>query len=521
MIRYHGTVPYPRSADPAAVRATASDLRRLAAEVEAGAGRLDRTAEAAQATWVGQASQAFAQHTLRRSTIVRAVARSIAEAPAVLERFAAEIEATQERYSIAAYVEREAVADGNYPAAAVAIGAETGAVLALQAAGIACAASLGVIAAEIAAVEYLNVSRETLGALVDAATHLVESMYEAATEGDVDAFVSALNTTIMIPRADGSVDRTSVVGMTIDALPGVRGFVNDVQELYGTVVLLTAPTVTPVARPDLVAPLRAAGYVTDAPNAAQLGTNMSLLEDTFRATGVELDQSRVIMHTEGIGPDGRRVLTLTIPGIVPPGDGSWTGQSGDRNVVTATAQQITGTGPSEAALVDWVDSQRLPRDATINLFGHSQGGMVAQNLEALLRRRGYTDVNVVAYGSPDQQLTAGTGAFLVQNVRDPVPAARIGGDGGTSTTLHPGQRIVTVDVEVDTGLFDHHDARLYGRTLMGSGDPDAAALRRFLDAQRQVTLDPGRTGVVVLEGPRTPQGTPVEVRSPYSVGGRR
>jgi uncharacterized protein YukE len=524
MITVQGLIPYPPMADSRPIQQLAADLKQLSAGLNQSSTKLSGTASAASSTWVGQAASAFASHTNERARTVAAVGQTLGQAVPVLQTFAAAIEATSAAYTTAAVAENIARAGLPWTAAAVAaaITAEGAAVAALQAAGIACAGALLVIELELAAAQFLGVNRDTFTAIKETATSIWDGIVEAGTDMDADAAVRLLNTTITLPNGNGTSTRTSALGWLIDSNPRFAAAVGGIQAMLGVGVLLTAPPMQAVERPDLAGTVTQG--MTGAPNAAQLGQLMSNLEDLRRAPGAEADQSVSLLVTRGTAPDGTAVMNVVVPGMVPPGDGLYA-SSGTRNLPNATSSQITGLGTEEVAMRNWITSQGLKPGDTVNLMAHSQGGIVSRNVANDLITRGYR-VNVVSYGSPDGQFRPGVGAYVVQNLRDPVPAARIGGDGGQTTTLHPGQHLVTFDHEVDGDLFNSHDARIYGQQMMqrGGTHSGAAELNGFLRGQQAVTIDPSRTTVVTLEGPCTPQGVCDGVPQPssaYQLGSRK
>ncbi len=515
MITARGTIPFP-PADSRPIQQLAVDLKQLSAGLNQSSTKLTGTASAASASWVGQAASAFAGHTNERARTVAAVGQTLGQAVPVLQTFAAAIDSTSAAYSAAAVAEHAARAGMPWTSVALglAITAEGAAVAALQAAGIACAGALLVIELELAAAQFLGVSRDTFTAIKETATSIWDGIVELGTDMDADAAVRLLNTTITIPNGDGTSTRTSALGWLLDENPRVALMVGGIQAMIGVGVLLSAPPMQAVERPELASTVTQG--MTGAPDARQLGQLMANLEDLRRAPGAEADQSVSLLVTRGTAPDGTAVMNVVVPGIVPPSEGVYA-SSGTRNLPNAGASQITGLGTEEVAMRNWITSQGLRPGDTVNLLAHSQGGIVSRNVANDLITRGY-NVNVVSYGSPDGQFRPGVGAYVVQNLRDPVPAARIGGDGGESVTLHPGQRLITFDHEVDGDLFNSHDARIYGDQLMRRGNtiPGAAELNGFLRGQQAVTIDPSRTTVVTLEGPCTPQGVCDGVPRPSS-----
>ncbi len=516
MITVQGFVPYPPQANAAPIQRLASDLTRLCQGLQQGSAQLTGTAGAARSSWVGQAADAFASHVDDRAKTVQMTGQTLARTVPVLQTYAAAITATSAAYSTAATAEHVARAGMPWTFAALgaAIAAEGVALTALQTAGLACAGALVAIEIELAAVHLFGVNREAFTAIKETATQIWDGIVELGSELDADAAIALLNTTITIPNGDGSSTRTSALGWLLGQNEHVQTLVGTVQALVGIGTLLSAPPLSAVERPELASQVLPAG-MTGSPNAAQVGQIMANLEALQRRGSVEADQSVAVLATQGTGPDGAQVLNLTLPGMLPPNEAVW-GSSGTRNLPNAAADQITGYGNETLAIRQFIESRGLRPGSIVNLYGHSQGGIVARNVANDLINDGYR-VNVVSYGSPDDQLRPGIGSYAVQNLRDPVPAARVGGDSMVSTTLHPGQHLVTFDREVDGDLFASHDARVYGNVLAERPNTAGArALNSFLDGQRQVTIDPARTTVVTFEGPCRPDGVCDAVPVPSS-----
>ena len=520
MITVRGVVPYPPQANAAPIMRLAADLTRLAQGLQATSTGLQGTAGAARSSWVGQAADAFASHVDDRATTVSMTGQTLARAVPVLQAYASAITTTSAAYSTAATAEHVARAGLPFTSAALAaaIAAEGAALAGLQTAGLACAGALVVIEIELAAAHLFGVNREAFTAIKETATQIWEGIVELGEELDPDAAIALLNTTITLPNGDGTSTRTSALGWLLSQDRKVGALLDTVQGVIGITTLLAAPPLAAVERPELLGQVLPPG-LTGAPDAAQYGEIMARLEGLQRTGSVEADQSVAVLVTQGRGPDGADVLNLVLPGMLPPNEAMW-GRSGSRNLPNAATDQITGVGSETLAIRQFIESRGLQPGAIVNLYGHSQGGIVARNVANDLINDGYR-VNVVSYGSPDGQVREGIGSYAVQNLRDPVPAARIGGDRRVSTTLFPGQHLVTFDREVDGDLFASHDARVYGAELATRPDtPGARAVNSFLDGQRQVVIDPSRSTVVTFEGPCRPDGVCDTVPVPASAYGR-
>lgn len=524
-----GTVPYPPNANASPIQRLASDLQRMSQGLQQGSQKLNATAQAAGAAWVGKAAEAYQQHTNERARVVASVAQSIASTVPVLQGMASAIVSTQAAYNAAVIKEQIARAGMPYTAGALAaaIAMEGKAVLALQTAGGACAASLAMIELEIAAAQFFGVDRQSFQAAKDGIVGVWESAKELMETGDIDAAVGVLNSAqVTMPQSDGTAQRTNAIGWLLNGNEKVKTAWEAMQSLAGSLVLLTEPPLDAMERPELANDFDAAGFSTTPTSRGEIGRNMELTELAQRPAGIEPDQSMVIAHTLGTDTrDGSRVLTITVPGIVDPTTGAINGGTGARNVVNASGSQITGFGQEEAALSAWIRQQGIGEGDTVNVYGHSQGGIVGRNLANDLAARGIK-VNLVAYGSPDGPLREGVNAWLYQNPRDPVPATRLAGDGGVTNTLHRGQYVIPVEFDAGT-LFDNHAASAYGHAIdqMPAGaHPGNDALDRHLaDQARYVRLD-GGVRVTTFEGPTNTHGEPISVPAPgdggYRIGDR-
>ncbi|MFV0307262.1 MAG: hypothetical protein ACK5OX_05930 [Desertimonas sp.] len=522
-----GTVPYPQTANAAPLQRLASDLQQMSQGLQQSSQQIATTIGAAQSTWTGRAADAFAGHANERSRVVRSVAQSIGTTVPVLQTMAAAITTTQAEYNAAVIAEQ--VARNGLPwtsgALAAAIAAEAAAVGALQGAGMACAGKLAMIELEIAACQFMGVDRETFQAAKDAVIAVWGAAEELFESGEIEAAVEVLNRAqVTVTQPDGTAVRTNAVAWLMNRDPKVSTAFQALQSLVGTYTLLTEPPLDAIERPELSNDFVAAGFATVPTTASELGHNMGLTEWTQRPTGSEPDQSMVVAHTVGTdGRDGSRVLTMTLPGIVEPGAGAINGATGSRNILNAATSQITGFGQQEAALGRWIEAQGIGPGDTVNIYGHSQGGIVGRNVANELAGRGVR-VNLVAFGSPDGQLGAGVSAWTYQNVRDAVPLARIGGDADGVTVLHPGQHTIPLRFDVG-GVFDNHAAAAYGDAIdampSGAHAGNDALDRHLADQARHVHLD-GGVRVTTFEGPANTHGEPVDVAPPqeYRIGDR-
>ena len=516
-----GTVPFPPAANPAPIARLSADLKRMSMSLQQGSAQLTSTASTATATWTGAASRAFTQHTNERARNVRTVAACVGRASTVLDTMSSAVATSIAAYQSAATAEQVARAGMPWTAAALAaaIAAETAAVVALQGAGVACATALAAVEIEIGLSQFLGVDRQMFEQYKESARQLWQAATEFAAEGDADAAIKLLNTSITMPNSDGTSTRTSALGWLLQADPKVNTLWQGLQGVFSAGVLLTEPPLAAIEQPKtMTAAMIAAGFQVRPTTATQLGINQDLVEMTRRRTGIEADQSMLVVHTRGVDSrDRSNVLSLTLPGIVSPDQpGALNGATGSRNAVNAGASQISGFGQEELALRNWVLQQGLRPGDTVNLYAHSQGGIVSRNLANDLVTRGYR-VNVVSFAPPDGQYREGVSVYNFQNERDFVPALRIAGDGGARTTLFQNQHNVRFDAAFP-GILDNHESENYGPAidrLPAGSSAGVDAFRRFQEDQaRFVSTD--HTGVTSYLGGRTPHGQPVDLRNPGS-----
>jgi pimeloyl-ACP methyl ester carboxylesterase len=225
--------------------------------------------------------------------------------------------------------------------------------------------------------------------------------------------------------------------------------------------------------------------------------------------GGETDQSSLVPIMTGRDPDGRRVFTLYVPGIVPPGVGSIDGQSGGRNVSSARLSQVSNLGTVETAIRQRLEQLGVNTSDRVVLYGHSYGGIVARNVaNSLARER--IGAAFVTLGSPDGPVEPGVEAYMVQNPNDPVPATRIGGAGRVAGRYGPNQEVIQVHQRAPGALFDNHSARFYGENLTRTPNLN------FEDfVRRQQLIRSTDQEMVSLQGPIAPSGRPNSGSEPY------
>lgn len=520
MITLEGSIPFPPGTNASAVTQMGTAMGRLAQALTGSAGSLSSSASAAQAGWKGSAATAFGAHVAGRVAAADSAATALARVPALTSAFALSIDAAEMAYSAAAAAEEVARAGLPWTAGAMAaaIAEEGVAVAALEGAGAVFTAGMVSVITRVGLQELRQLAT-TVGGEVARVAGRVEGLVSEGQQalGAVSSFLhdplaalpaaaGAANTVTSTPGPGGTTTRTNAVGTGVQDALGRAG--GSLQAMVAAAMLVTETPLTATDRPaddPLAGQLRAAGHQVVARTPAELGTNLAVLEATRRASG---DQSLVLAHT--LQHDGaHKVLTLEVSGIVAPGStpASWGlgNPTGDRNVVAASASQIGHTGQEELALQRWIESQGLRPGDTVTLLGHSQGGIVSQNLAPLLVHDGF-HVNVVAYGSPDQQEPPGVTTYLAQNTADPVPATRSTGDSGAGQTLLPGQHVLTFTLPPPSGNpLLAHDPLTYGPALSGSSGastvPGASDLQAFLARQAALPLD--SAGITTFAGAGT------------------
>jgi PE-PPE domain len=506
MITVEGAVKYPRWVDARPIYEFSEIMRALARTMNEGA-RGIRVAAISGPAWSGRAADDFNNHMSERSKIVTLLAEVASEAAPVIDAYAQAIESSQHTYSEAANIEVESrkYLPASYAVVEGAMAAEVAAIVALGVAGTTFAASLSGLMLKAEAADTFGITRNPYEVVRDT----VNGIADAWNHNDIGTgVVRGANTTGSVEHADGSVTQSNILGLSISR-SGFGRLVSTLEVLGGVIGLLNATPLTIRQTDGQLADLQAGGFKIQPANARELGVNLALTEEYQRAKGIEPDQSSVIPYSIGIGPDGRRVISMHVPGIVPPGKGSVNGASGPRNVTGAALSEITGLGTVETAIRQQLEALGVKRGDHVVLYGHSYGGIVARNNANALAREGIK-VSFVSIGSPDGPLEPGVEAFMVQNTNDPVPATRIGGDGIEGARYASNQQVILVHQKAPGGVIDNHDSRFYGENLMKTPN---LALNDFLRRQNQVTLN--RTGMVTLEGPLTPSGAPNTGREPF------
>jgi hypothetical protein len=500
-----GSVPYPAGADAPTLQAGAIELTCVLEEVTAAAQALEtivvQTTGGPGSTnggWTGAAATAWAGHVRARAARLTALAASLSGVPAALETMAAVIERTSAAYS--SDVTQEAAARDGLPQTAVAllraVADEGEEVAALEVAGVACAAHLMTARASLAT-----------DVLAGLGTEIGTDVGEAAWAA-VDGMVADLNAVIQLPLGWGTL-RVNLLGSGLAATgwgwPALQA------DVGGALRALETPL---HAEEDdrLLDLLRANGYEVNPADITAVDHDEKVLEATRRAPG---DESLVMVHTMATGDAGEKILTMTLGGINPSGS-ALPGGTGSRSVGDATASQITGWGREEQALYDWAMDQGLQPGDTVNLFAHSQGGIVAQNVANQLEAQGI-HVNLATDGSPETQLGPDTTAWRFQNSSDVVPATRVAGVAGLGTMQFAGQQVTTFSTPDDP--LTAHDPDTYGS--WAAAHPDNAGAASFnawaagpsgpaagSNQTTGVTVFSGSQPVTVPQPPTTTSGSP-------------
>jgi hypothetical protein len=507
VITSFGAVPYPSWVDARPLTELGNSLRSLYRSMTEGATAIRDTA---RQPWSGSAADRYAEHAIERAQTITLLAEVASQAAPVLETYAAAIESSQAAYSEAARVElhMRRYLPATLVAVESAMAAEVAAIVALGAAGTVFAAALSALMLKAEAADTFGITRNPYEVVRDTISNLADIWN---SEDRVTALVRAANTTATIEHADGSRTQFNILGLSLDAIAAVRRIPLRAYEVVGGVFGLLSATPLTIRQADAeqIEQFRRGGFTFQPRDVRELGNNLALTEEFQRASGREPDQSSVVPYSVGRSPEGQRVITMHIPGIVPPGAGSWNGDSGERNVTGATLSQVTGLGTVETSIRQQLANLNVRRGDRVNLFGHSYGGITARNVANALAREGI-EVAFVSYGSPDGPIERGVEAYMVQNPNDPVPAARVGGDGRLGGTFASNQDVILVHQRAEGELFNNHSSRFYGENLSRTRNLE---LDDFLRRQRRVTTT--RQGIALLEGPRTPGGAANTGREEY------
>jgi hypothetical protein len=505
MITEYGTVPFPGGVDSRPIRALSSAMRSLCQSITEGASGIRDVANTSSTFgWSGPAADRFGEHITQRSMIVTLLAEVASEAAPVIEAYADAIESSQDVYSQAATAEKQArrYLPATLTVVEAAMAAEVGAIVALHAAGTAFATTLTALMLKAEAADTFGITRNPLEVVGDTVSGIIDMF---AHDDVATGIVRGANTVGRVEHADGTVTQHNILGLALNSVIGWR--LQAFQVVGGVLGLLDATPLSirraDVELQDLLKPgPTGERFMLQPTNVRELGISLALTEEFQRSAGVEPDQSSVVPYSVGVDTLGKRVITMHVPGIVPPGTGSWNGSTGERNITGAALSQITGLGVVETSLRQQLANLDVKRGDRVVLYGHSYGGIAARNLANALAREGI-EVAFVSYGAPNGPVEPGVEAHMVQNPNDPVPATRIGGDGIEGARYARNQNVVQVRQRAPGGLIDNHSSRFYGENLTQTPNLE---LDDFLRRQRLVNLT--SSGMVILEGPRTPQGTP-------------
>ena len=132
----------------------------------------------------------------------------------------------------------------------------------------------------------------------------------------------------------------------------------------------------------------------------------------------------------------------------------------------SAAESMFGDSSYQNSVLEALDNADIPKDATLHFAGHSQGGMVAQNLAVDPRVTDqFTVETVTMFGSPDTLAQAGqkvkyvsfeASGDIVPKLDDIVTGALVkdalGGDIGALKDIH---RFHDVEAIADVHIIDH------------------------------------------------------------------
>lgn len=524
-----GTIPYPQWAESGPIRQLATALQQFSQGIGEQSDALINVKESATSSWLGEAAKAFGAKEDERAKTMKKAAGIFAKAANPLNQFATLIDTTKAAYQVAVAAENVARAGLPYTAAALkaAILAEKQIVfMQFYGGGSTIAGQLGMLELEAAGLLFAGVDRSSFDSVKSTVTTAWKAISEEMQRGDVsnEEANRQFNEVFTSMDAYGNTVRTNPVASAINAQPCAGGALEALYAGLSPITLLSQPEVVPQPQePQVLAALEANGFDTGgqlghgtrADNIAQLATlQRNLGEGT-------VDQSVPVHAQWSSRPDGSRILTLTVPGMLSADESVLPNGTGTRIAPYAASSQMTGTGQFEASVLGWVRQQGLGPGDTVNLYGYSQGGIVTRNISQSLSTDG-VQVNLVSYASPDGPVGSGVNsATMFQNTRDFVPTTRIGGAGAESLTLAPGQQIVQFDagaVAAGSGR-DQHSIQHYGDYLDRQGSDPAIRAHN----ERMSAIYAGSQVVdnqIIVFGAPGPAGERVEVRQPVGATGR-
>lgn len=234
------------------------------------------------------------------------------------------------------------------------------------------------------------------------------------------------------------------------------------------------------------------------------------LAEAMRTLDLAADQEDHF-RLERIGSGAQSAYNVYLPGTKAfdgpfepgtPGVPDFLEESG---LVQNMGTNLAGVGAAENAYVDSVYAALrdagVPRDAPINLMGHSQGGIVAARLAERMSTGGHEDdynvQAVVTAGSPVDHVDLPDDVHMVSLVNEYDIVPRLDGEAYEDTSNH-----TTIVTAQQTGSVtgNHSMSGLYremSRHLVASEDPavDAALepLRDFFPGGTSRTWDVGMT----------------------------
>ncbi len=480
-------------------------MTSLAQSLADGAKRIGAIATG-PALWSGPAADSFHEHAVERSKVVMLLAEVAGQAAPVLTTYANAIDASQYAYSVAANTEVQArpYLPATFAVVEAAMAGEVAAIVSLSVAGTVFAAELTALMLKAEAADNFAITRNPYEVVRDGVNDLVDTWN---SDDWWTSITRGANTTGRTENSDGTVTQSNRLGQLLSAAAGP--LLKTLEVLGGVVGLMNAKPLTARQANDELRYLQSHGFKLQPGNALDLGIGLEKLEDFRRKQGVEPDQSAAIPYQIGRAPNGQRVITLHVPGIVPPGDGSINGDSGPRNVSMAALSKVTGLGPLETAIRQQLENLDVRPGDKVVLYGHSYGGIVARNVANGLAREKISSA-FVSYGSPDGHLEKGVEAYMVQNPNDPVPATRVGGDGMEGVRFMPQQHVILVHQRATGDVFNNHAARFYGENLTQTPNLE---LQAFLRQQNLVKLT--GSGMVIYEGSKSPSGNANTGSEPY------
>lgn len=224
----------------------------------------------------------------------------------------------------------------------------------------------------------------------------------------------------------------------------------------------------------------------------------------YSATDADGNQSASVRIVKVEQPDGSFAYIVNVPGT------EIDTANGNKNPLDYTSNIRLVSGQSSAAsqaVAEAMAKAGIPPDAPVMLVGHSQDGMIAQELatdESFTQK--YNVTNVLTAGSPTQPyaIDPGINYLAIAHPHDVVPMFDGQGLLNTGMVYHqpPNVNIVYTDNPSFNGspgefVGAMHDQNTYRADLMQTGKyPGVADFENSDSTQRFITDDPSKVSAV-------------------------